>query len=54
MKRLCYFSIIKETFSADSSPVMLISRKVTKEKRDVTNFRYLKVRIANNNLHIIY
>ena len=29
---------------------MLISRKLTKDKRVVTNFRYLNVRIAKNNL----
>ena len=29
---------------------MLISRKVTKDKRDVTDFRNLNVRIAKNNL----
>ena len=32
MKRLCYLGISKEGFSAYSSPVMLISRKVTKNK----------------------
>ena len=32
MKRLCYLGILKEGFSAYSSPVMLISRKVTKTK----------------------
>ena len=31
MKRLCYMGILKEGFSAYSSPVMLISRKLTKE-----------------------
>ena len=30
MKRLCYVGILKEGFSAYSSPVMLISRKLTK------------------------
>ena len=30
MKRLCYMGILKEGFSAHSSPVMLISRKLTK------------------------
>ena len=30
MKRLCYLGILKEGFSAYSSPVMLVSRKVTK------------------------
>ena len=32
MKRLCYMGILKEGFSAYSSPVMLISRKLTKEQ----------------------
>ena len=36
--------------SAYSSLVMLISRKLTKDKRVVTDFRYLNVRIAKNNL----
>ena len=30
MKRLCHIGISKEGFSACSSPVMLITRKVTK------------------------
>ena len=42
--------ILKEGFSAYSSPVMLISRKLTKDKRVITDFRHLKVRIAKNNL----
>ena len=50
MKQLCYMGILKEGFSAYSSPVMLISRKLTKDKRVVTNFRHLNVRIAKNNL----
>ena len=50
MKRLCYSGILKEGFSAYSSPVMLISRKLTKDKRVVTDFRHLNVRIAKNNL----
>ena len=50
MKRLCYMGILKEGFSAYSSPVMLISRKLTKDKRVVTDFRHLNVRIARNNL----
>ena len=32
MMRLCYMGILKEGFSAYSSPVMLISRKLTKDK----------------------
>ena len=50
MKRLCYIGILKEGFSAYSSPVMLISRKLAKDKRVVTDFRHLNVRIAKNNL----
>ena len=50
MKRLCYMGILKEGFSAYSCPVMLISRKLTKDKRVVTDFRHLNVRIAKNNL----
>ena len=50
MKRLHYFGILKEGFSAYSSQVMLISRKVTKDKRTITNFRHLNVRISETNL----
>ena len=50
MKRLCYFAILKEGFPAYSSPVMLISRKVTTDKRVITGFTHLNVRIAKNNL----
>ena len=42
--------ILKEGFSAYSSPVMLISRKHSKDKRVVTDFGHLNVRIAKNNL----
>ena len=38
MKWLCFMGILKEGFSAYSSPVMLISRKLTKDKRVVTDF----------------
>ena len=50
MKQLCYMGILKEGFSAYSNPVMLISRKLTKDKRIVTDFRHLNLRIAKNNL----
>ena len=50
MKRLCYMGILKEGFLANSSPVMPISRKLTKDRRVVTDFRHLNVRIAKNNL----
>ena len=50
MKSFCYMGILKEGFLAYSSPVMLISRKLAKDKRVVTDFRHLNVRIAKNNL----
>ena len=50
MRRLCYLGILKEGFSAYSSPVMLISQKLTSDKRVVTDFRHLNMRIAKNNL----
>ena len=50
MMRLCYMGILKEGFSVYSGPVMLISRKLTKDKRVVTDIRHLNVRIAKYNL----
>ena len=50
MKRLSYMGILKEGFLAYSSPVMLVSRKLTKDERVVTDFNHLNVRIAKNNL----
>ena len=50
MRRLCYLGILKEGFSPYSSPVMLISRKLTSDKRVVTDFCHLNMRIAKNNL----
>ena len=50
MNRLCYLGILKEGFLAYSSPVMLISRKVTHDKKVVTDFRHLNMWIAKNNL----
>ena len=44
LRKLCYLGIFKEGFLAYSSPVMLISRKVT------SDFRHLNMRIAKNNL----
>ena len=49
MKRLCYLGILIG-FSAYSSPAMLISRKMTQDKRVMTVFRHLNMRIAKNNL----
>ena len=50
MKCLCYLVILKEGFVPYSSPIMLISQKLTQDKRVVMDFRYLNVRIAENNL----
>ena len=50
MKWLCYLGILKEGFSAYSSPVMLVSQKVTQDKRVVMHFRHLNMRKAKNNL----
>ena len=50
MKSLCYLGILNEGFSAYFSPVMFISRKLTKDKRVVTDFRHLNMCIAKNNL----
>ena len=50
MKCLCYLVILQEGFLPYSSPVMLISQKLTQDKRVVTDFRHLNVRIAKNNL----
>ena len=50
MKQLCYLGILKEGFSPYSSPVILISRKLMKDKRVMTDFRHLNVSIAKNNL----
>ena len=50
MKWLCYMGILKEGFSSYSSPVMLISRKLIKDKRVETDFRHLNVRIVKNSV----
>ena len=50
MKCLCYLGILKKGFSPYSSPVMLISHKLTLDKRVVMDFRHLNIRIAKNNL----
>ena len=50
MKSLCYLGILKEGFSPYSRPVMYNSHKLTQDKRVVTDFRHLSIRIAKNNL----
>ena len=50
MKHLCYIGILNEGVSPYSSQVMLISCKLTQDKRVVTDFRHLNIRIPTNNL----
>ena len=50
MKQLCYLDTLKGGFSTYSSAVMLLSRMVTKDKRVVTDFRHLNIRVAKNKL----
>ena len=48
MKWLCYLGIPKEGFLPYSSPIMLISHKLTQDKRVVTDIRHLNFRIAKH------
>ena len=52
MKCLCYLSILKDGFLVYASPVMLISRKCAQDKRVVTDFMHLNVRIAKKQFGI--
>ena len=47
MKRLCFLGALKGGFSAYSSPVVLISKKVTKDKKSSNGF--LTFKCKNNN-----
>ena len=49
-KILCYLGILKEGFFAYLSPVMLITRKMTNDKRVITDVRHLNMCITKNNL----
>ena len=40
MEKLHHLGIIKKDFSSYSSPVILLSRKVTKDEEAVTGFRF--------------
>ena len=50
MKRQCHLGKLKEFFSAYSSTVMLISRKLTKGSRCVSDCRLINTRIAKTSL----
>ncbi len=46
MERLVHLGILTKNSTAYTSPVMLISRKITRDKRLVVDFRYLNSRIV--------
>ena len=49
MKRLVSLGILSRNTTSHTSPVMLITRKVTKDKRPVVDFRLLNTRIRRQN-----
>ena len=49
MQRLCSLKILSRNTTSHTSPVMLITRKVTKDKRPVVDFRLLNTRIKRHN-----
>ena len=49
MKRLCYLGILKEGFSSIFESSYVNSRKVSKDKRVVTDLRHLNIRLVKNN-----
>ena len=49
MKRLCSLKIFSRNTTSHTSPVMLITRKITKDKRPVVDFRLLNTRIKRHN-----
>ncbi len=49
MQRLVHLGILSKNTTAYTSPVMLISRKVTQDKRPVVDFRFLNSRIVRKN-----
>ena len=49
MQRLCSLKILSRNTTSHTSPVMLITRKVTRDKRPVVDFRLLYTRIKRHN-----
>ena len=49
MQRLCSLNILSRNTTSHISPVMLITRKVTRDKRPVVDFRLLNTRIKRHN-----
>ena len=52
MERLVSFRILSKNSTSHTSPVMLITRKLTKDKRPVVDFRLLNTRILRKNTSI--
>ena len=52
MKLLCYLGILKEGFSAYSSPLMLISRKLTNNRKGSDRFQTCKCKKSKEQLSI--
>ena len=52
MERLVSFGILSKNSTSHTSPVMLITRKLTKDKRPVVDFRLLNTRILRRNTSI--
>ena len=52
MERLVYLGILTKNNISHTSPVMLITRKLTKDKRPVVDFRLLNTRILRRNTSI--
>ena len=52
MKRLVSLGILSKNSTSHTSPVMLITRKLTKDKRPVVDFRLLNTRILRRNTSI--
>ena len=52
MERLVSLGILSKNSTSHTSPVMLITRKLTKDKRPVVDFRLLNTRILRKNISI--
>ena len=52
MERLVYLGMLSKNSASHTSPVMLITRKLTKDKRPVVDFRLLNTRILRRNTSI--
>ena len=52
MEKLVSLGILTKNSTSHTSPVMLITRKLTKDKRHVVDFRLLNTRILRQNTHI--